>query len=504
MTKTLIGIDYANVACVKITRGNINPVTEPDGNRYSFLYNSKYASDVKLWGYDSTPYAPNVVQYWPAGADEFTYTKKKSGGGEIAGLSGVTIRNSYFPGLPYDIPLYDIKYRRLSTDRFIENHRNYSESAEDNQGREAGYRTMLTYYNNGWWNYNGTTAGGQQPPGRALIYSLNTYGARDAAELEASIVVWRLPATNVPLVDAVTPAIPSGQRVVEITASACRVAKPGYDTRTATPTQLAFDSSGKPLSVIRAGDVALVAGLNEIPLGYPVDNSFRCDILQYENNDPTYPVSGYHSDLTADYWFSGNSLWIISSAASRVRYLVFAANASSPTFGNNDVLRQFNDGSQDVVQFLRPGAGSNPQLADIVLDSRWPSIFMLAEGWLNVPNRTRFNPNVSYNIGDEQTVYFDGTGMFAFPKYMTVLNHPTLGQVCKAPSARLIENYNNITRYNASGSSFCRVGANSATFYTYEGNPYGERFQSGQGWLYDYPPETMVGIRYFILGIPAL
>ncbi|MBP1844750.1 hypothetical protein J2046_003017 [Rhizobium petrolearium] len=503
MTKTFIGIDSVGVPCVKITKGTIDPRTEPDANKSSFFYNSKFAADVKITAIDTTPYSPNADTYWPAGAGNSSYQKKKQAY-PPGGFNYVMIRNSYFgEALPYDLPLYDLKYKRLSDGRYVENFRVFTQGGEDNAGREAGYRTMIGWLNNGWWLNDQQTFYGNPPLGKGIRYYNSTFNATDGASYDINLVVWRLPANNVPLIYSVTPSLVPGLRTVEITSEHCRVAKPGYDVRTATPTQLAFDSSGRPLAVIKAGDIALPSGITEIEVGYPVDNSTICDLLQYENNVISYPVSGYFTDTRCEYWFAGTKLYINNlTAACRVRYLVLSNNQLGPTTGSNDVFRQFSEGGLDVVQFLRPGAADPPNFADIVLDSRWPAIQILAEGYQAVASQPNYTPPASYNPGQSFTVNFDGAGFFPFVKYMTVGNDSMAGSGAKAPSARLIENYNNSTRYNAGGSSFCILTGNQATFYTYNGNPVAERWVSGDGWKFDYSSFNITGIRYFILGIP--
>jgi hypothetical protein len=503
MTQTLIGFDSLGVPCVKITKGEIDPITEPDANRSSFLYNSKFADDVKIVDIDSTPFSPNSTTFWPAGTNNANYQKKKLPG-SVAGFSYIMIRNSYFgDALPYDLPVYDLKYQRLSDGRYVENFRVFTQGAEDGNGQEPGYRTMIGWMNNGWWLNDGQTFYGNPPMGKGIRYYTNTFGALDGGSYEIKLVVWRLPATNVPLLDSDTPSPVPGLRGVEINSEFCRVAKPGFDTRTATATQMAFDSSGRPLAVIKAGDIALPSGLTEIEVGYPVDNTTICDMLQYENGVISYPVSGYFTDTRCEYWFSGTKLYINNlSGPCRVRYLVLSNNQLPPTSGNNNVLRQFEEGGQDVVQFLRPGAADPPNFADIVLDSRWPAIQILAEGYRTIGAQPQYTPPNSVNAGQSFTIGFNGAGFFPFVKYMTVMSDADAGVGVKAPSARLIESYNNSTRYNAGNSSFCILGSNQATFWTYEGNPYQERW-TNNNWAFDYSTSRIVGIRYYILGIPT-
>ncbi|KGE01008.1 hypothetical protein [Rhizobium sp. YS-1r] len=502
MIRTRIGIDYEGVSCVKITKGERDPMIVPDAEKSAFHYNSKFSADVKLTAFESTP--PGGTQYWPAGANDSNYTKKRAN--ITAGADNITvlIRNSHFPGLPYAMPLYDLKIKRRSDSRYLDNTRVYTQGSEDPSGREPGYRTLMNWYNQGWLRNGGDNSWGSPTLGNGLYYLNNAFGQTDFTSYEKTAVVWRLPGDDTPLIDSVTPSITPGLRTVEISDTWCRVAKPGYDTRTATPTQMAFDSSGQPLSVIKAGDVALPAGAtNEIEVGFPGDNSMVCDILQYEQDEIRYPISGYFTVMNCEYWFSGTKLYIYNpQTASRARYLVFSRNAAEPTSGNNNVLRQFNDGTQDVVQFLRPGAGNDPSLADIILDSRWPALQMLAEGYIPVSAQSNKVPP-SVNTGIAVDVPFDGAGFFPFVKFSLHMQNGFYGEKVQAPSARLIESYNNSFRYVAENTVFCVLTGNNARFISYEGNPISERHSTSSGWQYDYSANTLLGIRYYILGIPA-
>lgn len=81
--------------------------------------------------------------------------------------------------------------------------------------------------------------------------------------------------------------------------------------------------------------------------------------------------------------------------------MLYLEDNSAPTSGSYKVWRQFNDGTQDVVQFLRPGAANPPSWADIIIDTRWPAVQILAEGYFTV------------NSGNDviTDVPFDGAGM---------------------------------------------------------------------------------------------
>lgn len=505
MTKVLIGTDYLGAACVKITKGNINPVTEPDSNRSSFLYNSKLAADVKLAATDSTPFV-NGRAYLPSGSNISSY-KKAYDKNSLNGAFLIGVRNTQFPDLPYDLPLFDIKTRRLSDNRYIEVSRVRREGSDDNLGREPYYFETFDRGTSMWFeNRPATNAAAEQwvgALGNGLLYYGDRYGATDANQLEKEVIVWRLPGDNTAIKDGAAKAPISGQRSVEITKDFCRVAKPGYDTRSATPTQMAFDSSGRPLSAIGADDISLPAGVSSYNLGFPVTANMLADVFLYSSEVFTFPMSRRGTSLECEYWFSGSSIFFnnTQSATVRCRFIVFANDRAALTTGTNKVFRQFTASGQSVTQLLRPGAGNTPAFRDIMLDSRWPCIQILAEGYQTIASRSNVRPP-NQNAGQSFTVNINAAGFFPVVKYMTVHQHPTLGKLVKFAQTRLTENYTGSPTYHQGNSSYCEIDGNVARFWTFRGNPESERYTDSGGWGYDYPVDPIIGIRYYILGIP--
>jgi hypothetical protein len=502
MTKTLIGLDSSGVPCVKITKGSINPVTEPDTNVGSFYYNSKWSKDIKLVGMTNTPYT-GANYYVPSGSNINTY--QKSTYVPTSNAMIVALRNSFFGSdLMYDLPLWDMKVRKIADNHYVEQYRSRRQGSEDPQGREPGYYTTWDRGRSAWWANRGDDPGFPYGAmGNGCFYYGNMYGENNANQVTPEIVVWRLPGDNTAILNGAPLSPVPGQQSIQINKDFCRVAKPGYDVTVATPTQLAFDSSGRPLSIIKAGDIALPIGTTEVELGHAVDPTTICDMVLYTGSTIVFPMSQFGESLICEYWFSGTKMYISNTtAACRCRYLVFAKDKLSTSSGANKVLRQFDDGTHDVVQFLRPGAADPPRLADIILDSRWPSLQLLAEGYQTIgpqPNRT---PPGSVNTGQSFTVNFPNTGgVFPFVKYMTVHDYGSNGILVRPPMSGITENYDNQTQYHMGNSTYCTVSSNQATFWTFKGNPEFERYTSG--WTFDYPADPIIGIRYYILGIPT-
>jgi hypothetical protein len=501
----LIGTDSTGAACVKITKGGINPVTEPDANKSSFYYNSKVAADVKLAATDSQPFV-NGRAYLPSGTNVNSY-KKAYEKNSLNGTFIIAMRNTNFPDLPYSLPVFDIKTRRLSNDRYIEISRVRREGSDDNLGREPGYFETFDRGTSMWFENRPQTSADAGPwfgaVGNGILYYGDRYASTDANQFEKELIVWRLPGDNTPIENGNPKAPVAGQRSVEITKDFCRVAKPGYDVRTATPTQLAFDSSGRPLSAIGADDISLPPGVSSHNLGFPVTANMLADVFLYSGETLTFPMSRRGTSLECEYWFSGSSIFFnnTQSATVRCRFIVFANDREPLTSGNNKVFRQFTAGGQNVMQLLRPGAGNTPAFRDIMLDSRWPCIQILAEGYRTIASRSNVEPP-SQNAGQSFEVNIDASGFFPVVKYMTVHQHPNFGKLVKFPQTLITEHYTGSPTYHQGNSSYCEIDGNVARFWTFRGNPQVERYTDSGGWGYDYPDDPIIGIRYYILGIP--
>jgi|GEM_PF-3414435 len=215
-------------------------------------------------------------------------------------------------------------------------------------------------------------------------------------------------------------------------------------------------------------------------------------------------------DLLARGIEAGDSLekhaaWFFEYSACRARFIIYANSTEAPTSGDNDVLRQFNDGSQDVFQILRPGAADPPNFSDIVIDSRWPCIQILAEGYIPV------------GTGElTHTINFDGTGCFPMVKYMTVHGAGSGGNPVASWTKRVRPPVMNVCANFKSGwfgnvggdATYCALTANQAVFHTFRGNPIERWYADAEAWdknqvSVSYDTNPILGIRYYILGIPA-
>lgn len=503
MTRTLIGLDHEGVACVKVTKGSLDPVTTPDSNVGAFLYNSKLAADVKMTSITTIEYS-GTLKYLPDGSNRDTYTAAIIFGGSTASTEYVT---GAHVGSLYTLPLYDVKATRKDNGRYIggvvyDHYVGYQE-------RGGNWVTIAAYTGSGWRASATFNNSNLRTMADAIGISAFSSAQGDAMRYpDRKLVVWRLPGDETAIIDGAPLSPVAGQRTVEINSTACRVAKPGYDVRTATATQLAFDSGSNPIKIIAAADIAVPAGESYYDTGLTLPDSVLADVHFYVGSTIYYPANPVDYRLGAEYWFSGSRIYFQNNyVACRARFIVYAYDETPQTSGANDVLRQFTVNGENVVQFLRPGAGASPAFADIVLDSRWPSMRMLAEGYIPV----------TANGEQTYTVNFDGSGVWPMVKYMTV--HPggsqSSGAISWSKEVRL-PYVNTVglaygspgwTKWQGGDSTYCMLGASSATFKTFRGASIQARFSNANDFpnspSHTYDPAPIAGIRYFILGIPA-
>ena len=507
MTQTLIGIDYAGVPAVKITKGAINPATEPDSNVGSFLFNSKWAADIKMTGIDPVSVV-GASQYIPAGTGQSNFQRAVYKSGPSAPSQLNWFRNSYFSQLLYTLPLYDVKHTRISNGRFVgsivlERLTGYDERAGNwvtGGNLEIGWCTGFNHTGNTFAGFvgNGTFTENfvSQPPGS------------DNEEFRKSLIIWRLPGDETAILNGSPLSPVEGQHVIEIDNTGMRVSKPGYDVRTASATQLAFDSANQPTKIIAAADINCPPGVTSYNCGMTIPAGTIAEVHFYEGSTIIFPANPVARQYGCEYWFSGSNINFNNpyGTSCRARFYVLAYAGGATTSGDNDVIRQFASGGEDVVQILRPGAGASPAFGDIIVDSRWPSLQMLAQGTISVGTGTLTH-----------TVNFSGAGTFPMVKYMTIhgagsspyYNTFSWSKRVRMPFVNMCGNYSVGWTYQMGGdSTYCSLTNSQAVFRTFRGNPIRRYYASSQDYnngvvTLEPDPSPITGIRYFIFGIPT-
>lgn len=517
MTQTLIGLDYAGVPCVKITKGNIDAAMEPDSNVGSFLYNSKWAKDYKIAGIDLMPQVGGDT-FWPPGAGLSNYSKYSRALPTSLTTNVSYFRREHFPDLNYALPLVTYKAKRTTNGRFVEGQMQRVVSGPSISGSQRnGFLSQPTEALFGWGT--GMTVYYQSSTGfissGTAVQNVFYNGGNSAEGFYYNLSLWDLPGSNVPITDGAPLAPVDGATVIRIDSTGARVAKPGFDLNNITrPSQLAFDSARSPTKIIGAADILVPTGVSSYNIGVAIPPNAQADVHFYVGGTiayPTNPPTSFDDVYGAEYWFDSSFIVFNNPyGACRARFLIYANSTEGVSSGTNDVLRQFVEGGENVVQILRPGAANPPRFADIVVDSRWPCVQILAEGYIPV------------GPGDQAyTINFNGSGCFPMVKYNTVHAAGSTsvfigaGQV-ESWSARVRMPFMAMYAYRpqfwagaiSGNASWCALTQNQAVFRTYVGRPIRVEYFSLSQLQNNNPDITydtnpIIGIRYYILGIPA-
>lgn len=508
MPRTLIGNDSSGSGCIKIMKDLAdNPYSTADSLRYKFLYNSKNNVQANLVDIQvvNVLFATGAGWiFYPAGSNSSTFTSM--GSGYAAGTIWA-YKNEYFPSLRYSVPLFDIKFKMAGGVVYNQQMTQWQDKFDYYNGQGGSYKTGNGELFGWATGVNMSAFGGATMPNGGIFANITGNDGQTAfnkfLSRDKRIVTWNLPGNNVAVGSPSLP--PNGSKTLVIKSDQFKIAKPGYNVDTATGAQVAFDASNIPVKVLRSGDIALPAGVSYYETGVTLPDTVALDVHFYDGATITYPNNPKSVDFGATYWFDGSRIGFNATASMRARFMLYMEDNTPPANGSNKVFRQFNDGTQDVVQFLRPGSSDPPTWADIIVDSRYPAVQILAEGYFTVP----------VGNGALTDIPFDGNGMFPMVKYVTehgAGNGASVGHnnvpiswtgMFRLPFLKVLKYVAPGGQSHAGESSYCQLTANNARFVTFRGNvgDYYNRQDSPGTWATSgaYAP---IGIRYYIFGIP--
>ncbi|CAN7294088.1 hypothetical protein LJR221_001425 [Agrobacterium tumefaciens] len=510
MIQLHIGLDYEGVGSVKISKGAYDPGMTHDNTLGAFLYNSKFAIQAKIAGRDTQPYRDGDYNY-PPGASNDNFTMRSWRYPSTVVQNRVFYRAAYFPGLNYTLPLFEVLVRRITDNYYVNARSILSSYGHESRGeRIATVMPLNDQSDFGWKLNNRTIVDNNYRTFGDLLQLSNIFAAVNSGNynyLTNELLVWNLPGDEAGIVDA-QPLPPNPEHfAVNLDSTGLKVAKPGYNVDTAFGTQLAFDSSNRPTKIVAADDIIVPSGGSEYALPMAVPDGTMCIVNFYTGSTVIYPANPHDAPSGADWRIAGDRLYFSNpNGACRARFMVVAYDQTPQTAGNNDVFRMFTANGEDVIQFLRPGAGDPPAFADIIVDSRWPAISLLAQGYFGVGSGAQ---NTSIPI--------DTTNFYPIVRYMTVHSgyggqnggDESYSKMIRPPiTARYRLNHPNLgfTWRDSGDSSFVTIQPNAAVFTTFSGAPaYARLIDNGGGSYtvaYNYPSSPVIGIRYYIFGIP--
>lgn len=520
MTRMHIGHDYTGTPSIKVTLGDFPAKTTPDEEREKFLYSTKWGSYCSPVSIDLAPCPPGTgsmaFDTVPPGATPVNWTRLQIRNYAGSQINWYIYRNEHFPNLQYELPLFWAAYKSISSGRFVQNRNyNYRIGAENGAGVVGGF-WLSSWYREARWRRNFTSNYAYYYFPSIVPGGLIGYGCATSAQAnDGGLGPWpdhlchkylfpfNLPGNDAPLLDPVGPPTGTRKMVVQINSEHCRVAKQGYDARTATPSQLVFDANIAQARVLAAGDGPVPVGTSFHELGVEVPPNTAALVFFYVGSTILYPFDPREASVGAEYWFDGTRIMFSNGfLACRVRYIVLSSDQTPPTSGSNRVFRKFSYNGERHFQLIRPGAGDPPAFGDILVDTRWPVPQIIKQGYIPVTT----------NGPATHAITYDGTGMFPLILYTT--HHGAGSEAGDSWSEEVRLPFMTMVRWQALGgtsgpgapggnATYVTYNNNSAVFRTYRGQPVNRWISASNGLQIEYDPAPIMGIRYYVLGIPA-
>ncbi|RJG44909.1 hypothetical protein [Mesorhizobium sp. DCY119] len=493
---------------VKVMKDNTDdPNTTPNTDFGKFLFNSETQDIGYITGLWSVPFSAfqssgSTPVYGPAGSTSgnalyYTY---------YLGLrQGWFSINRIFGAPPYTFnPMIEIRTRQ-SNGRYSAGASRYTTY---NMGSNSGVHVSAP----GYVARGGETAAPNGwTPGGWVYYFTAPVGDSGGTYVST---VWELPCDNV-AIGSPTATPVAGQCNVRINPTTVKVARPGFDVGSATGRQLILDSDRVYAKVLKAGEITIAAGAYAtITSPVPIPATAYLDWNWYFTGGSVIWPPATTGQVAKDtengleYSISGSTVTVYNtgSASITVRYMLCADNEdSTPSTGGSKILFSGNDGIQDFVQIKRPGSSdTSTKLRDILLDTRFSYIPIIAEGWLAPSDCTESATSTRFG-NKAKTISFTNTGFIPFVKMIVKQNTSTAGLQYREPRSRMLVFYGssglNWTQGNE--GTVALISNTSVKFHMCTG---------GNTWIDPANPNSGIrdagddplGIRYYIFGIPTL
>ena len=292
-----------------------------------------------------------------------------------------------------------------------------SPSSEQVVGIGNNYDKLHTAFNYSGWVGRATNYTGPQ---QAYVQNIggNTFRLLSCQ--------WDLPAQmNVPLPFPNATPTP-GQEVVRISGQEVKVARRGLTVDTTNPRGLQINSNKAPMMcimmdetpIIPAGGTLYRPNKSSVSL-HPtmfLDAILRYDGRQYSIPpvDPTVSRSGRECRFYYKIDPNGITFYNEGDYAVGCKFMIYATSTEGLTSGGNQVMRRvFNH-----VQVKRPGSNdANPSSNEILIDTRFPSVRILAENTIPISAFSTAN-SLDPLFGTHAAIvnFPNPSGMFIFPK----------------------------------------------------------------------------------------
>lgn len=330
-----------------------------------------------------------------------------------------------------------------------------------------------------------------------------------------TVSVLDLPMDDTPLLDVPAPA-PHSDPSILFSPSRVVVARAGHSVNSAEPHALIMDSDRIPVMLLASGSITVpafgtVTVDTPLPLTQNVLIDYQVNKSGYYRCHPPFQHDGTAQAqqiiVTAEIGPSSVTFVNGNGTALELSYIIAADDDSAPTSGGSKVLERLNDGTQDYLRIKRPGSSDvSPGLNDIMLDSRLPTLPVVAEGVLTRAGdfaAVSGSPHTLFGAL-RATVTFENTGFQPYVMYFCKLVNPSNGYVSwSTPQTLRWVTWLGTYPPNGFGSSHSLAWIQNAQvdFYISNTNIYAWG-DDGNGNPFPYGGQKVEEIRYYVFAVP--
>ncbi|MFC0245832.1 hypothetical protein ACFOLL_12550 [Falsochrobactrum ovis] len=238
-------------------------------------------------------------------------------------------------------------------------------------------------------------------------------------------MIWDLPADNTAIPKPTGTPI-AGQLALAIEPSRVVMARPGFSVDGSSGRQRILDSDRSPVKCVMMGETPLISPgtsyFHPKTVDFDLETTMVCDTICSMNGwdysipvvdlDPSYRTT--HDIARYRVEAGGIRFWVEGKYPVKVRFMLYATGIAGRTTGGSQTMRKLDNGH---IQIKRPGSSDTaPGYNDILLDTRFPALTVIDEGWIPLSSFSSANI-VSWRYGKVAArVNFNPSGLFIFPK----------------------------------------------------------------------------------------
>lgn len=537
MTQLFMGVKPGVGPVVKILKNNgDNPLTLANDAYDKYLFNSENQQLSYTFGnfsieWDNTTFSTGM--HYIGGTSGNAPYVVNSAPGALLFWGRV---NQIYPSRPF-LPLPEVRVRIPGTSRYGAGRRRetlYIDETFYEEGEVTSYQfpvalmkaqsltTSNAFTSDNWEGYvqsglgisvndwtvicstTGVVAGGAG-------FRMNGYTIPDSTVRKVIFNYWNLPADSSSMPTYTSSA---GLETLRANKDEFILARPGYSVSGSSGrNQRIIDSTVSPALCVAAGVTPSISASSSYTVsvhpGFTLSETAVVDFMIRKSGEaqyvPCHVPGGYARNDAFDvsYEIDGNDVIIHNEGTGPVivTYAIYNASEDPPSTGGSLIMFRGNDGTQDFIQIKKPGTSdpaSRPQ--DILLDTRLPTIHILAEGFIPAASFTDPAENTNGLGKYAKEITFNAGGMIPFVKYALVFDNHILTPMCSlyyrwaggSPTWGPPSNQ----------SSLCRLTSSSAKFWINSGN-WSTLSYSGGVVSQVYNGPDPIGIRYYIFGIPT-